>query len=70
MNNSLNANSAKAPIVQIGLGNSASKNNESPTPSFVSIGGDNMQEADPKDPNVVTLDINELSGEKKKGDNS
>lgn len=61
--NSSKAIKAKAPIVQIGLGNS-SKPNESRRSSLVSIGGENLTHEDAQDPNVFTLDLNEISGEK------
>ena len=59
--NSSKAIKAKAPIVQIGPGNS--KQNESRRSSLVSISGDKMN-GDTQDPNVFTLDLNELGGEK------
>lgn len=61
--NSSKAIKAKAPIVQIGLGNST-KPNESRRSSLVSIGGEILIHEDAQDPNVFTLDLNEISGEK------
>jgi hypothetical protein len=61
--NSSKAIKAKTPIVQIGLGNS-NKPNESRRSSLVSIGGEHLTHEDAQDPNVFTLDLNELSGEK------
>ena len=47
------------------LGNSSIKPNESRRSSLVSICGEDLNhEDDAQDPNVFTLDLNEISGEK------